>query len=99
MKNITIKFTNMKATRVGKGISMRRERVNMSLPQLSEKSKISESKLYRLEEGYEPQVESKDLERIATALGRRGRGKLTIDDLVNFFMCVPENEGRQLTFI
>lgn len=99
MKGLTIKFTNMKATRVGKGISIRRERTNLSITQLGEKTGIPDSKLRRLEEGCELQVESEDLERIAMALGMRGRGKPTIDELVNFFLCVPENEDRQLTFI
>jgi DNA-binding Xre family transcriptional regulator len=99
MKNLRIRFKNMKAVRVGKGIAVRRERVNLSLLQLSEKSGVSESKLRRLEEGCEPEVESEDLERITTALGMRSRGKPSIEDLVNFFLFVPENEDRQLTFI
>jgi transcriptional regulator with XRE-family HTH domain len=89
----------MKPRRVGKGITTRRKRLNMSLLQLSKKSRISESKLHRLEEGFEPEVESEDLERIAIALGMRSRGKPSINELVNFFLCVPENENRQLTLI
>ncbi len=94
-----IKLTNMKPRRVGKGITVRRGRLNMPLLQLSEKSGISESKLRRLEEGFEPEVESKDLERIAMALGMRMRGKPSAEDLVNFFLCVPEDKDKQLTFI
>ncbi len=99
MKNLRIRFKNMKAVRVGKGIALRRERMSMSLLQLSEKSGVSESTLRRLEEGCELEVYSEDLERVATTLGMRSRGKPSIEDIVNFLLFIPESEDRQLTFI
>ena len=96
MKNIVIKFTNMKAVRVGKGIKEFRQRCNLLPKQLAEKVGITESYLCRLEEGYAPEVESATLENIAQALRVCERGTLTYEQLINLFLDVTKKDDHPM---
>ncbi len=86
-KKRVIKFINMEAPRVGRGIRVLRGRANMSLAQLAEAVGIEERYLNYLEEGHEPEVERWILESIAqnVRVSKRGNG-LTNEQLVNIFL-------------
>lgn len=89
-----IKFTNTKATRVGKGIKMfRMSRLGMSIEQFADEVGIDPSYLNRLEDGYEPEVEMGILELIANTVGvcKRGNG-LSADQLVNLFLYATKDD-------
>jgi len=92
MKNVVIRFRNMKAVRVGKGIRKLRQQSNLSPKQLADKCGITESCLNRLEDGCELEVESATLEKIAQALGVCGRGTLSYEQLVDLFLYVAKDE-------
>ena len=101
MRNTVIRFRNMKAVRVGKGIKeLRRQQSNLSSKQLADKCGITESYLNRLEEGFELEVESATLEKIAQALGICGRGTLPYEQLVDQFLyiakCVAKDDQVML---
>ena len=99
MKNMVIKFTNMKAVRVGKGVRELRQQASLLPKQLAATVGITESHLYSLEEGYVSEVQSKTLEDIAEAVGVRMRGTSTYDDLVNLFLYYSVGKDDTATLI
>lgn len=80
----------MKAVRVGQGIKGRRQQCQMQADELAKKADIDESKLYRLEEGYEPEVAFVTLLNIARALGICMRGTPSPEQLINQFLYVTK---------
>ena len=92
-----LKFTNMEARRVGKGIKTLRKRVPMSVQQLADAVGISSGFLDRLEEGYIPEVERWILESISQTVGVRKRGNgLTDERLLDIFLCSASVEPPKL---
>ena len=96
MRNTMIRFKNMKAVRVGKGIKELRQRSNLSPRQLADKCGLTQSYLNRLEEGYELEVEFVTLENIARVLRVCERGKLTPEQLVDYFMNVTKEDQQPI---
>ena len=96
MKSIRIRFTNMKGRRVGKGISELRQQRKLSPKQLAERVGIDDNYLQRLEEGYVPEVDFETLENIARALGVCERGKLTPEQLINYFMDATKEDQQPI---
>ena len=96
MKNTVIRFRNMKAVRVGKGIKELRRRSNLSAKQLADKCRITESHLNRLEDGCELEVELVTLENIAEAVGVYWRGTLTPEEVINQFLDVGKEHDQPL---
>ncbi len=96
MKNTIIRFTNMKAVRFGNGIKELRQRRKLLPKQLAEKVGIDDNYLQRLEEGYVPEVDFETLENIARALGVCERGKLTPEQLINYFMDVTKEDQQPM---
>lgn len=97
-KKKVVKFTNTKATRVGKNINMFREqRLGMSLKEFAKEVGIPENYLIRLEEGCELEVEREVLENIAQAVGvcKRGNG-LSDEQLVNLFLYATKDDPPRL---
>ncbi len=84
-----IKLTNMKSTRVGRGIAKYRVRNQLTQKQLAEKLQIDESFLVRIEEGYEPEIDYGIFRNLAGILVGT-RGKPSPEDLINIFLNVPE---------
>jgi transcriptional regulator with XRE-family HTH domain len=91
-----IRFTNSKATRVGKGIKALRERAGLSRKELAKKIGVGEQYIGLLEEGHEPEIERQTLEDIAEAVGVCRRGTLTDEQLINLFLYANKCEPPKL---
>lgn len=86
-KKKSIKFINMQARRVGKGIRILRESVGFTSKQVAEKVGITDIYLNRLEDGLEPEVDRETLEKVVQTLGVYSRGNIyTNDDIINIFL-------------
>jgi predicted transcriptional regulator len=85
----------MKPVRLGQGIEKRRQKANLSREQLARNVGIPEIDLCRLEEGCVSDLDSKTLKTlrsIAQDLGFRGRGKITHEHIISFFINIPQDD-------